>query len=169
MSRRKLSDPLSGPLPPPDPKPPLFLSLDYNENRTGGERESDEQWSSRRPTYITVEFHSLSRGSSRLSNGNIEVTQEQYDARELFVVIVRYRDGDTFGTSHGHWTVAGVALTADEARKIEAEAHGPKPDSHYREWDGYFNGLESVEIHCFTIRDDNSRTSPESAGIRYHG
>lgn len=172
MSRRKSTTSLPEPVevPPAVPPQPLYLSLDYSENRTGGGRKSDEEWSDRFPTYITVEFHSLSRGSSRLYNGNVEVTREQYEAQELYVVIVRYRDGDTFGSSHGHWTVAGVALTADEARKIEADARKPQTDiSHYREWDGYFSGLEGVEIHCFRIREDNGGGNEDSASIRYHG
>lgn len=148
----------------------LYLSLDYNEDRRGGKPESDEPYSSRSPTYVEVSFHSLSRGSGTGRWGsNIEVSREIYEAAEVYVVIVRYQDGDSFGTSHGNWCVAGVATTAEEARKIEAAARLPQKDhSHYREWDGYFSGLEEVEIHAFRVRDALPAGGEGSSPIRFH-
>ena len=88
-----------------NPPPQKMLYLGYTSTSTGGEAESNEQWASHSPRYIKVKFTSLSRESGTFFGHNIVVTDEVYAADEVYLIVVRYQDGDTFGTSHGNWTV----------------------------------------------------------------
>lgn len=138
---------------PPAPPPGKRLYLGYKTSSSGGQQESDEPYSCRSPEYITVTFTSLSRESGTFFGHNIEV------ADEVFIVVVRYRDGDSFGSSHGNWTVWAATATEAEAIKIagsitdgslvkeEEKAKGRV----YFPWTGYFNGLEGVEVHGFRV------------------
>lgn len=143
----------------PPPPPPKRLYLGYKTSSSGGQQESDEPYSSRSPEYIEVTFTSLSRESGTFFGHNIEVTDEVYAADEVYLVVVRYRDGDSFGSSHGNWTVWAAVATEAEAIKIagsitdgslvkeEEKAKGRV----YFPWTGYFNGLEGVEVHGFRV------------------
>jgi len=149
-------------LPPPEKK---HLYLAYQETHTGGEPESDEQWSSRSPGYLMVSFTGLGRektphdGFFPSSNEHeVEVSDEVYASCEVYLVIPRYRDGDSFGTTHGHWTVWAAVTSEEEALRIAEDAN--KTDNPYRRdrtpgpyrpWEGYFARLENVEIHHFRV------------------
>jgi len=146
----------------PSPQPKR-LYLGYTSTSSGGEPESEEPYSSRSPTYITVTFTSLSRESGTFFVHDIKVSDEVYEADEVFLVVVRYQDGNSFGTSHGNWDVFDAVATEDEAIKIAksiedgslvkaVEADQKKGIYHrYILWTGYFNSLEGVEIHSFKV------------------
>lgn len=147
---------------PPPPPPGKRLYLGYKTSSSGGQRESDEPYSCRSPEYITVTFTSLSRESGTFFGHNIEVTDEVYAADEVFIVVVRYRDGDSFGSSHGNWTVWAATATEAEAVKIAEsitdgslvkEAEKAKGNGGWVSfpWTGHFNGLEGVEVHGFRV------------------
>ena len=160
MSKRTkktfLPPPAETELPPPEKK----LYLGYSTHSTGGEPESDEQWSSRSPQYINVTFNTLTRESGTFFGHDITVSDEVYNADEVFLVIVRYQTGDTFGTSYGNWTVWAAVTSADEAEKISDDitsgalekAREKDPSKYvYLPWVGYFESLEGVEIHSFRV------------------
>lgn len=157
----------------PEPPPPLpkRLYLGYKTTSSGGKRESKAPYSSRSPQYIEVTFTSLSRESGTFFAHDIEVSDEVYAAEEVFLVVVRYRDGDSFGTSYGNWTVFAAVATEEEALKIsksiedgslakavEADQKKGVYNTHLQ-WVGYFSNLEGVEIHSFRVAqkppDDN--------------
>jgi hypothetical protein len=149
----------------PPPPPPKRLYLGYKTSSSGGQRESDEPYSSRSPEYIEVTFTSLSRESGTFFGHNIEVTDEVYAADEVYLVVVRYRDGDSFGSSHGNWTVWAAVATEAEAIKIgrDIESGALHKDGHYLPWEGYFNSLEGVETHSFRVAEKptDSNVSPK--------
>lgn len=155
----------------PPPRPPgKRLYLGYKTSSTGGQQESDEPYSSRSPQHIEVTFTSLSRESGTFFGHNIEVTDEVYAADEVFIVVVRYRDGDTFGTSYGNWTVWAATATEAEAVKIAGsitdgslvrEAEKAKGGAYFP-WNGYFNSLEGVEVHGFRVAAKPPEDTSES-------
>ena len=169
MSRDNHTKKKVKPQPPPPPQKRLYLS--YKTSSSGGERESDEPYSCRSPQYIEVTFTALSKESGSFFGHNIEVTDEVYAADEVFLVVVRYRDGDTFGTSHGNWTVWAATASEADALKIaetiedgSLEKERSKANRGYSglPWTGYFCGLEGVEVHGFRVaaKPPEDNTSP---------
>lgn len=76
----------------------------------------------------------------------------------LFIVVVRYSDGDTFGHSTGNFDFVQIVKTAEQAVKLRGFiaankykkymclGKGQRREVHLS-WTGYFNSLESIEIH----------------------
>jgi len=67
---------------------------------------------------------------------------------EVYMVVVRYYDGDTFGVTYGLWSIEGVFESQKEAENIKKSIENKTYESPkgYNVWDGYFAGLESVNI-----------------------
>jgi acyl-CoA-binding protein len=84
----------------------------------------------------------------------VEVTPENWVAPEVYILVVQYGTGDTFGHTSGRGAIEGVyAYEADaklDARKIECdnEDDGQRFESPhgYKRWIGYFESLEDVRI-----------------------
>ena len=143
---------------------PKYFYLKYKESRSGGESESSEPYSCRSPEYIEVTFQSLSREKGDdFFPYTVEVDEDTYGHDTVFLVVVRYQDGDSFGSSHGNWMVWRTVSSEEEALKIQASIKDgslDKDKTTYRPWTGYFNNLEDVEIHGFRVGSHSS--------IRYH-
>lgn len=86
----------------------------------------------------------------------------------VYLVVVRYQDGNTFGTTYGYWNVHLVTTDQKEAVDRRADILNgtlPKaPGTNYHPWEGYFTHLEDVEIHAFKLKDDTP-----GGNITYHG
>ncbi len=145
------------------PNPTKRLYLVYESSSEGGECESDEPYSSRTPTYKTVRFTSVLREKMGFFGHDFEVTEEVYNGSQVFLVVVRYQDGDSFGTSHGNWEMWQAVGSAEEALKIKQDilSGALTKKGHYLPWEGYFCRLEDVEIHSFQI-------GRNGADIQYH-
>lgn len=137
------------------------LYLTTKESSTGGEPEDDGRWARRSDIIVTVDFISVSRekpeGFFSCATAH-EVSEEVYNAEQVFLVIPRFFDGGTFGTTRGNWTVQEVCLTEEQAISIADSIRNKtyKGDG-YLAWTGYFAGLEDVEIHCFKIKDKSTK------------
>lgn len=127
------------------------LVLCYEERTTGGEireGQENESYPDREPTYHDVRLLSLHRPDSNRLSWNRETVYTQFDparARRAHLVVVRHKDGDTFGTSHGNVYIEGAYRTRKEAEEI-ARSIGDGTYKGYKAWDGYFMGLESVDV-----------------------
>ena len=131
---------------------PTRVYVEYDEHRTGGKIENpSEQFSRREDTNITVRFIRLhkSQPAHRFFNHSIELSNpKMIDLDKLFVAVVRYSDGDTFGRTNGNWYIAGVAPTykiASEMLKLEMTPSGKSEG--IKRWEGYFSRLEGTEVH----------------------
>lgn len=85
------------------------LYLTFSERRTGGEPLDSGPWSDRAPTYI--EFSVTGASAVEVTGWNVKTLNVDFDAvanRQVVLVIVRYRDGDTFGYSTGNWEIVGA-------------------------------------------------------------
>lgn len=131
---------------------PLRLYLIYNEDRSGGEKiNPEEQWSNRTPMQITVEFKSFFRSQpDRFFYDSIEVDEETFTSDVVYLAVVRYSDGDTFGQSSGHWHIVGAYSTVKEAdQKLKEALDG----EGYKPWNGYFSSLEDTDVIPVIVRD----------------
>ncbi len=134
--------------------------VSYQENRTGGAALSDERWSSREDTIIDFQLKEISlQEPSSWYKEPFEIECQKIP-KIVYVVLVRYEDGDTFGNSYGHGHIEGVYLSEDQAQKIVESIRentyvgkdATKEDHGYIPWNGYFNRLESVNYHPMMIR-----------------
>lgn len=63
----------------------------------------------------------------------------------VYIVLVRHRDGDTFGTTTGNGYIVGVYDNENEADTI-AKSIYDKTFDDYSPWNDYFSDLESVSV-----------------------
>lgn len=145
----------------------------------GGEPESNEEWCHHSDVVTTVSFNCVTRNSGSgfwACGDSFEVSQQVFQAEKVFLVIVRYYDGGTFGRTTGLWRIqeafttgAEALLFAEKIRSGEYEKECEEKSgryNHYLCWTGYFAGLEDVEVHCFSVKDE-----PASLGqtkVIYH-
>lgn len=71
---------------------------------------------------------------------------------KLHLVVVRYSDGGTFSTTTGYWSIQRVTTSLKDAmsvvEKIETNNWG---GDRWLPWNGYFSGLESVDVHTLDV------------------
>ena len=70
--------------------------------------------------------------------------------KEAWLALVRYCDGDTFGTTFGNHVFIGFGKTQAQAEKILKDALERKG---YKQWEGYFSRLESTDVDVYRIYD----------------
>jgi hypothetical protein len=152
MSKKKVQEPAK------EVKEPKRLYIEYNRSEYGGEAiDPSDRWSNRTVTVITVDFIRLHREQpkNRFFYDSIEVLNEDLiKLDKLYLAVVRYSTGDTFGRTEGEWDIVGVAPTYKIAEVMLEEAIKPaKPGDYknYKPWEGYFERLEDTEIHTMEV------------------
>lgn len=148
------------------------LFLHYSSYSEGGnvcEGEENEEWPSYEDEHVYTNFEDLSRKShGRMCSKSIEVDEELSKAEVLHLVIVKYRDGGTFKSTSGYWEVMLTTDNLKEAQEMAASINdgtfNKKYPKSYAPWEGYFGGLEGVEVHTFNVLDE----SPSSKGFKYY-
>ena len=123
--------------------------VEYKEYRTGGDAiNPDDQGSSRTVENIKVNFIRLHREQPRncFFNHSIELSnKDMLKLDRLFLAVVRYGTGNTFGRADGAWHIVGVAPTYKIADLMLEEAL--KSTTGYKPWEGYFEHFQDREIH----------------------
>lgn len=152
------------------------LFIDTTEDSTGGVALSNEEWCSYSDIVKTVEFNCVYRKrnpDSFWAGHSFEVTEEVYKAPRVFLAIVRYSDGGTFGRTVGYWEIMGAFTTEAEALAMTNSIEGgtfktdyPHLARSYMPWEGYFSGLQGTEVHSFPILDVGP--SPGATKVIYH-
>lgn len=139
-------------------KEPKRLYIEYNRNEYGGEAEDPtDRWSNRTDRVITVNFVRLHREppKNRFFYDSIEVSNEDLiDLDKLYLAVVRYSTGDTFGRTEGEWHIVGVAPSYKIAQLMLDEATSPATEGdykNYKPWEGYFERLTDTEIHTMEV------------------
>ncbi len=130
---------------------PLRLYIDYSERRTGGEAIGEGPWCSHEDEDTEVSFLGMYRTSPthKFFYDSIEVSEEVHKADEVYLCVVRYSTGSTFGRRNGAWTIIGVATDSRKAQEMLDKALN---GDGYKPWEGYFERLEGTEIHDFRVR-----------------
>lgn len=143
-----------------DEKTNVYINV--KKIRQGGRALSDEQYSDREPEYQEIQKITIhkTKGDLFFCPGSIEIDKNLLDEKGLFLVIVLYQTGDTFGTSYGNHHIVN-------AYKTEEEANNKKDgiNKHYEEyqktgkytgycpWIGYFERLENVLVEYVEFTD----------------
>jgi len=153
----------------------MKLHLNYEAGESGGHALSNDAWADYSDTVRTFAPLGLYLNRNNVPgwrNETVETRDEFRCGDVAFMVVVRYSDGDTLGSSTGNWSIWGIYRDAKDAMKqkglIEADARsGASGDMKGREdaiglastnphhslydWRGYFNSLENVEIHTMAV------------------
>jgi len=106
--------------------------------------------------------------------GRIGWNTDIYDVKDevealtpLWVVVVVYGSGDTFGYSTGNSTVAAVCYSEEDAEAVRAAIWEDNKNSHFGQitvgdysfyngtWKGYFEDLEGVIVEKVRVEVDN--------------
>lgn len=160
----------------PRPKPVDWLPkvselyLLYNESRTGGDPEEPEnRWTSH--TDEVIEFYPTGLFTNKGSfQETIDIPFDPipHIGKPVYIVVVRYYDGSTFGRIRGRWKIAGAFTDQETVKKVVEVVRHSKYSSEvdagllpyicsgfYATWFGHFQGFEGVEIHEFLLSGDN--------------
>lgn len=155
---------------------PKFLELhvDYDSETetisdTLGE---DGPWSGYREEDIYLTVNSLRRDTNDAFCESIKVTEDMFNADELFLVVVRYSDGSTFGQTSGLYEFVAAFDNEKDCKELREEikldarksSYGFRPKTKninysssrgllYTPWKGYFARLSSVEILSLPVLD----------------
>jgi hypothetical protein len=164
------------------------MILTYNEHRHGGEAiDPEDKWTDHEPEYIDwypgVIYIDEPLVSAKTKAGTpfvetVSCSDAVKKGDDIFLLVVRYQTGGTFGLTHGCWEIIGAYKTEDEAKKLGAIIEEddrisklyerenrfktiklePPPVRQYNgsnrgylPWVGYFERLEDVEIHRMTV------------------
>jgi len=142
------------------------IHLSYDGYETGGDAiDPEDQWSSREdmhrqfhPQFLYVNRDDVPTWQSE----RIEIDFKPEEGTDVFLLVVRYESGDTFGRSYGNWHIFGVYQKRKEAKQLkvriereeqEYEDGGRewKDSDCHKPWRGYFERMEGVEIYNLDI------------------
>lgn len=130
------------------------IYVEYESFTYGGDIiDPDDRWSSREDTIVRVDFKKLYRQppTHRFFYDAVDISNpDMLKLDSLYLAVVRYSTGDTFGHTTGAWYIVGVAPTNAIAQLMLDEAtvlSKPGDYSSYKPWEGYFERLEHTEIH----------------------
>lgn len=140
---------------------PIRVYIEYDESRSGGEAiDPEEEWSSHEDVNVDVNFIRLHREppQNRFFYDSIELpNNKMLQMDKLFLAVVRYGTGDSFGHTNGAWYIVGIAPTYQIAQAMLEEETKPSDPpkkggwQHYKRWEGYFESLDGTEIHELSL------------------
>ena len=143
----------------------MKLYLDYREYRSGGEicegEDPDYEYASHEdehidfcPLYIyTKRTKALSWNAEEISEG---VHGDFKSGDSVYLAVIRYGTGSTFGCTCGQWKIEGVFSSKELAETHLAEVlkDASKSLEGYCYWDDYFGGYEDSEVYPLIV-DEN--------------
>jgi hypothetical protein len=125
-----------------DSKFKVYLS--YSEETRGGEicaGQEDHSWPDHEDTVISFTPESLCtrKGDSQETIG-VDFDPTAFVGEKIYMVLVRYFDGDTFGRVTGCWYVEGIYTDLKKAKRIVSriETGKYKDKNTYLPWQTYF-------------------------------
>ena len=129
--------------------------VNYSETFTGGGKLPGEEgpFASREDRHIDFQVKNVSLSPAHPYHVYNYIEIPDPAPKHCYVVVVRYKSGDTFGNSYGNGCIEGVFIHQADAEKRQAELKNGKGRSihGYKAWEGYFERLESVDIHLVPL------------------
>lgn len=132
----------------------FYISL--SERATGGKPYPGEEgpYASCEPTHKETDF--LRAYATPPQNlmfcESVEVSESEYHylikKKQVYLAVVFYSDGDTFGTTYGLFKISGIAATEVTAKRLNKKA---LEEDDYKPWEGYFSNLMSTEVYLLDL------------------
>jgi hypothetical protein len=139
----------------------LNLVADYDTEVGYHDRPGDgTPYSGYSHTVRKLSIHALTYGVEFDLEEDVDVCSDDHvvvdfpvkPGDHLLLVVVRYYDGCTFSCTSGYHALAGAFRTQEEARaRAQAVRDRQYPNERWKPGDGYFAGLEDVEIVPVTV------------------
>ena len=151
------------------PKRFLYIKVDEHESRGHSYDDGDgSAWSGFSHSVIHVNSwgpvyfaeNGKGWGHKRVNDGhyhynfNFPVPDEESlvgDIEYLYLVVVRYGDGGTFGRTDGYYDFPGVFLSADEAYAFARKHEKDFEQAH----NGYFESYDGWTVECVEFKDES--------------
>ncbi|MDE2095710.1 MAG: hypothetical protein KGL39_00505 [Patescibacteria group bacterium] len=133
------------------------LYVDYCESYSGGEiraGQENKDWPDYEDEYIDFRITSchLEKGNAEWLRQEENVAFKPEIGQKVYIVLVRYTTGSTFGTVYGAWFIAGVYDDENRAKEVEGKIEAGKwSDSGV--WTGFFSSLEEVFVEEFLVEE----------------
>jgi len=130
------------------------IYLTYEEGRSGGEVRAgyeDADWPNYENKYI--DFSLIGAWRTSADKSWVETVTVDFDpvkSDKVYVVVVRYSTGNTFGKTCGDWHIEGAYSNLEIAEKI-AKTIIDDTYKGYKPWSGFFESLEDVSVECMTL------------------
>ncbi len=145
---------------------PRNIYIAYDESISGGEicaGQENDIWPSYEEQVVDLSLLYASLTPPSDPHFDIETIEPDANfeyAKCVYVVLVRYYDGDTFGSTTGLHKIMGVYADNKDAECIRDAIKGKYYDSKQNRgsgydgnpWTGYFAGLESVDVVRLTLQ-----------------
>ena len=150
----------------------VWVNWEYTHTSGGGicPGQEDDAWPSRETEYHEHEVHGVYSEDAKDGRGwscyneSIDVEFEPEWGQTVWLVVVTYSTGDTFGSSRGKVCVVGCYDEEAHADSIASDIRADDSDADrderrsgrkskkerftgYKAWTGYFESLEGVEVH----------------------
>jgi len=131
--------------------------LSYSETVSGGdikpgqEDDSFPEHEDRDIEFNPISLH-IKKGDSQ-ETIDVFFDPKDFINKSLYLVVVRYYDGDTFGRINGYWYIASCCNNLKSAKKVKKSIDYGLYEEDYIPWRGYFAGLEGVDIIELTLKD----------------
>lgn len=129
-----------------------LLYLEYDEYSSGGDALDDSEW----PNYSDINI-TWTLGKVFLNKEKAPWIRREEDTTFpvkhgdiVYVLLVQYSSGNTFGSSYGNTCIEGIYPSYDAAELV-SESIKNKSYHGYMPWDGYFESLEDVIIEVRKI------------------
>jgi len=132
------------------PEKPYNVTVIYNEyEEIVRERYEDDKWDSGEQRVCFNIATEQERGWPTCVE--VAFDPEDHLGENVFVVVVRYDTGDTFGRTYDTWTITDIVLTMEEADEI-CKAILYDKYGKYNAWQGYFEKFNSVDYESHMLR-----------------
>lgn len=133
------------------------LFVGYKEGYLSGGQaiNPEDRWSSHEDEYRYFDLEGvwLDREEAPWLIESVDVNFKPKKGQFVYVLVVIYSSGGTFGKSYGNGCIVGIYEKPEEAAKIEETIYnGTYSDNNYAPWVGYFETLENVKIECERIK-----------------
>lgn len=137
------------------------IYLYFTETRTVSERyPGPDDPGDYNEYYITIYIKGLYKEKQTFNSKEFVdckhfiVPKQALNEKGLFVVYVRYTDGDTFSRTSGYVEFITCCKHENDARKICDSIKNKTFQEHqFQVWNGYFASCESVDYEFFNFKD----------------
>jgi hypothetical protein len=99
--------------------------------------------------YVYMTYYETRSGGEQIGD---DPNEAKANGKKVYVVIVRYSTGDTFSRTNGQWLVIGAYLDKEKAEAICKSIEDNTYEETHQPWQGYFEFLEGVDAHEFTLK-----------------
>lgn len=132
------------------------LYITYDSSQEGGEPESDDEWCTFSDEHRTFSLENCylsfdEKSRSRFEYFAHEVPFNVEKGDDIYLLVVRYSSGSTFGNIYGCHHIVDIYSSKEEAYKVE-ETIRNGTYSGYKCWEGYFESLEDVSVESLVVK-----------------